>query len=132
MIKVLWRRFQKSLGTFTMLLVQGSSKTAIFWHLYDYVFGVRNFGNTKSTSVIFFFFKMFEISARFQKCSEKWRKRFCCWDNCIWIGIVKLSLLRTGYFSWTANVLTRSIKILHVRKWDFFQRDSFGNDQWIW
>ena len=75
---------------------------------------------------------MFEISARFQKCSEKWRKGFCCWDNCIWIGIVKLSLLRTGYFSWTANVLTRSIKILHVRKWDFFQRDSFGNDQWIW
>ena len=29
-------------------------------------------------------------------------------DNCIWIGCVKLSLLRTEYFSSAVNVLTRS------------------------
>ena len=33
---------------------------------------------------------------------------FCFWDKCISIGIVKLSLLRTGYLSSPANVLTRS------------------------
>ena len=45
----------------------------LFRHLYDYVFGVRNFEITKSMSIIFFF-KMFEISAAFQKCSKKLRK----------------------------------------------------------
>ena len=48
-------------------------------------------------------------------------KVFCFRDNCIWIGIVKLSLLRTGYFSLEAKVLRSSSKILHVNKRDFFR-----------
>ena len=44
---------------------------------------------------------------------------FCFWDNYIWIGIVKLPLLRTGYFSLAGNVLTSSRKVLHVNKRDF-------------
>ena len=54
MIKVLWFRFQQCLGTFTMLLVEGSSQTGLSRHLYDYVFGVRNLGNTKSMRLNFF------------------------------------------------------------------------------
>ena len=49
------------------------------------------------------------------------RKIFSFWDNCIWIGIVKLSLLRTGCFSSEANVLRSSPKIWHVNKRDFFK-----------
>ena len=79
-----------------MLLVEGSSETRLFRHLSDYVFGVRNFDKRKFMRVIFFF-KMFNISVRFQKCNKKLRK-----------SIVKLSLLRTGNFSWAANVLTTS------------------------
>ena len=45
--------FQQSLGTFTMLLAAGFSEIGYFRNLSDYVFGIRNFGNTKSMRVIF-------------------------------------------------------------------------------
>ena len=54
MIKMLSYIFEQWFGTFTMLLVVGLSKTGLFRHLSDYVFGGRNFGNTKSMTVIFF------------------------------------------------------------------------------
>ena len=131
MIKVLWRRFKKWLGTFTMLLVEGSSETRILRHVYDYVFRFRNFGNTKSMRLIFFR-KRWIISAKFQKCSEKSENLFCFWDNWMWIGIVKLSLLRTRYFHWAANVLTSSTKILRLNKKDFLELSWLGSDQRIW
>ena len=53
-IKVMWCRFQQCLGTFTMLLVEGSSGTAFFRHLSNHVFRVRSFGNTKAMKVISF------------------------------------------------------------------------------
>ena len=89
----------------------------VFWNGTFYTF-FSNFKKTKSMRVMFIF-KMLRVSARFQKWSKKLRKSFCWLDNCIWIGIVKLSLLRTGYFSSAANVLTSSPKILHVNKRDF-------------
>ena len=60
------------------------------------------------------------------------RKFFCFWYNCIWIGIVKLSLLRRGHFSWAANVLTRSPKTWYVNNRDFLLVNWVGSDQWIW
>ena len=74
-IKMLWCRFQQCFGTFTMLLVKGSSETILFRHWSDHVFGVRNLGNTKSMRVIFFFW-IFKIFYRFQKFSKKLRKSF--------------------------------------------------------
>ena len=120
MIKMLWCRFEQCLGTFTMLFSEGSSEAGLFRHLCNLVFGVRKFRNTKAMRVIFFA-KTFKVSGRLQKSSRKLRKTFCFWDNCISIGIVKLSLLRRGYFSSAANVLTSSPKIWHVNKRDFFQ-----------
>ena len=70
MVKVLSCRLQQCLGTFTILLVEGSSETGIFNHLSNDVYRVRNFGNTKAMRVIFLL-KMFKIQSRFQKCSEK-------------------------------------------------------------
>ena len=115
MIKVLWCRFQQWFSTFTMLLVKGSFQKGLFRHLYDDVFGVLNFGNTKSMTVFFFwkYLKFLIDSKNGHRISEK---VFCFWDNCIWIGIVKLSLLRTGFFSLAANVLTSSPKIWYVKK----------------
>ena len=75
---------------------------------------------------------MVKIKSRLQKCSKNWGKVSCLWDNCIWIGIVKLSLWRTGYFSSAANVLTSSPKIWHFNNRDFFQINSLGSDHWIW
>ena len=131
MIKTMWCRFQPCSGTFPMLLLEGSSQTRIFRHLSNYVFRARNFGKTRAFRVIFSS-KMFEIESRFQKWSRKLRKLFCFWDNCIWIGIPKLSLLRTGHFSSVAYVLTSSTKISHVNNRDFFQLHLLGSDQSIW
>ena len=129
MIRVLWSRFQQYLGKFSRLLVEASSETGLFRLLRDYVFGLRNLENTKSMTVIFLV-KYFKISFRFEKCSKKVRNTFFCfWDDCIWICIVKLSLLRTGYFSSATNVLTSSPKILHVNKRDFFQLNWIGSGQ---
>ena len=111
-INVLWRRFQRCLGTFTMLLVEGSSETALFRHLSDSVFGVRNFENTKSMRVIFFS-KDLKFNINFQNAANTWEKY-------LWTGIVKLSklsLLRTGYFSLAANVLSSSTKHLYQIHW---------------
>ena len=131
MINVMWCRFEQSLGTFVLLLVEASSETGLFRHLSDYVFGVRNFENTKPMKVICFS-KHSKFQLHFKKAAKNYKKVFCFWDNCIWTGIVKLSLLRTGYFSSAANVLTSSPKIFHVNKRDFFQLNWLGSDQWIW
>ena len=105
-----WCRFQQCLGALTMLLLKGFSETGLFRHLSDYVLRVRNFEITKSMRVISFV-KMFKISSRFYKWSNKLRKSYFLWDIGVWISIVKLSLLTTGFFSSTANVFRSSPKI---------------------
>ena len=130
-IKVLWWRFQKCLGTLTILLVEASSETGLLRHLSDYAFGDRNFRNTKAMMVIFFS-KGSKFQLDFKKAAKNNGKVFCFWDNCLWIAILKLSLLRTGYFSSAANMLTSSHKILRGNKRDFFQLQWLGSNQLIW
>ena len=114
-IKVLWCRFEKCLRVFTMLLVDGSSETWLFRHLPNHVFGVRHFGNTKSMSVIFCF-KIVKFKLDFKIEQKTWEKGFCFWKNFISTGIVKLTLLRTGYLSLAPNMLANSPNIWHVNK----------------
>ena len=113
-----------------MLVVEGSPDTGLFRHLSDYVFGVRNFENTKSMKVIFFF-KYLKFQLDFKNAARNSENVFCWLNNCMLIGIVKLSLLRTGYFSSAANVLRSSPKISHVNQRDFFQINCLGSDQLI-
>ena len=120
MIKMLSYRFERWFGTFTMLLLEGSSETRLFRHLYDHVFWSRNFGNTKYTSVIFFL-KYLKFNLDFENALKNWEKVFCFRDNCIWIGIIKLSLLRRGYFSLVRNDLTSCPKI------SMWIRETFSN-----
>ena len=64
---------------------------------------------------------------------EKIEKNFfCVWDNWVWIGIVKFSILRAGYFPLEAKVLISSPEISDVHKRDFFEQKYFSGDQWIW
>ena len=76
--------------------------------------------------------KCLKFNVDFKNAAKNWEKVFCFWDNCIWIGIVKLSLLRTGYFSSAANVLTSSPKTWHVKKQLFFEHNFVASDEWIW
>ena len=132
LIKVMWCRFEQCWRTFIILLVEGSFQTDLFRYLSNYVFRIRNFGNTKAMRVIFGF-KTSKISPRFENCRNKFRKSFfVSRDNWIWIGIVKLSLLRTGFFLSVANVLTSRTKIWRVSKRDVFEQSFLDSEQWIW
>ena len=131
MIKVKLCRFEPCLGTFTMLIFDGSSEMGLFRHLCNYVFRVRNFGNTEGVRVIFFT-KCSKLNLDFKNLAKNAENFFFFWDNCIWIAIVKLSLLRTGYISSDAHVLRSSPKIFHFNKKDFFQLNSPSSDHWIW
>ena len=73
MPKLLWCWFQQCFGTFTMLLVDGSSKTRLFRHLSDHAFVGRNFANRTFMTVIIFL-KVRNIYSTFQKCSKKLKK----------------------------------------------------------
>ena len=79
-----------------------------------------------------FFSKYLKFILDLKNEAKYWQKVLCLWDNCIWIGIVKLSLLRRGYFSSTTNVLTSSPKTWHVKNRDFFRLHWPGNDRLIW
>ena len=120
MKKVLWRRIQQCLATISMLLVEVFSETSLFRHLSNQVFRVTNFRNAEAVRVNFFS-KYSKLNVFFKNAAQNWENFFCFLDNSVWIVIVKLSLLRTRYFSSVANVLTRSPKIWHVNKRDFWE-----------
>ena len=130
MIKVLWCRFQQCLGTFTMLLVEGSSEIGLFKH-YLTTFSESVISEIQKLWGSYFFSKYSKFDLNSRNAGKIWEKVFCFWDNCIWIGIVKLSLLRRGYFSLVGNVLKSGPKIWDVNNWSFFQLNWLESDQWI-
>ena len=92
-------------------------------------FRVSNFGNRLAMWVMSFS-KIFKIYSKFKKCKKKNRKKvFCSSDDSIWIGCVKLSLLRRECLSLAVNVLTNSPKIVHITNRDFFQLNCLHKDQ---
>ena len=103
-------RFQQCLGPFTMLLVEGSSETGPFSQLSNHVFRSPLFRSPLhqlwGSSFLLNIENLIEILRMKQKC---WGKKFYCWDKCIWIGCLKLSLLRTEYLSSEVNALTASL-----------------------
>ena len=68
-----------------------------------------------------FFSKCSKFNLDFKNPRKNREKVFCFWYNCISYGIYKLSLLRRGYFSSVANVLSSNPTICHVNKRDLFR-----------
>ena len=58
-----------------------------------------------------FFCKCSKFYVNFENARKSLEKAFCFWDNCFWIGCVKLSLLRREYWSSAVNVLTNTYKL---------------------
>ena len=106
-----------------MFLFKVSSETGLFRHLPNHVFGVRDFGNTKSMRGSFFS-ECSKFNLDIENGEKNSENLFCFWDNSICIGIVKLSLLRTWYLSSEENVLTC--------KRHFFQLKCLGSYQLMW
>ena len=74
MLKVLWLRFEKFLGPFTMFS-NGLQKRDFLDIYLTTFFGIRNFGNTLAMKVIFFL-KVLKFLSALQNCTKKFRKRF--------------------------------------------------------
>ena len=79
-----------------------------------------------------FFWKYSKFKLDFKNPEKNSEKFLCSCGNCILIGIVKLSLLRTEYLTWGGNVLTSSPRIWLVNNIDFFQLNWVGGDQSRW
>ena len=103
-----------------------------FLHIYLTTFSESVISEMQKLWGSSFFSKYSKFKQDFKIAARNWEKVFCFSDNCIWSGTVKLTLLRTGYFSSAANVLTCNPKSLHVNKRDFFQLNFLGSDRWIW
>ena len=131
MVKVLWCRFQKGWARFSWCFSKAPLKRN-FLGIYLTTFSnsvilkIQSLWGSSPSS------KYLKFHVDFKNAAKNCEKVFSFPDTCIWIGIVKLSLLRTGYFSSAANVLTSSPKIWHVNKRDFFEQDFLASDQWTW
>ena len=79
-----------------------------------------------------FYSKCSKFNKDFENAAKSCEKIFFFSDKCIWIGILKLPLLRTGYFLSAANMLTSSPQIWHVNKRGFFEHNFVASDQLIW
>ena len=75
-----------------------------------------------------FVWKCSKFKLDFKNAQKNSEKVFCFWDNCIWIGCVKLSLLRTEYLPSALNVLTKSLQILNITSRDFLKTQL--SSQW--
>ena len=103
-----------------------------FLDIYLTTFSQSVFSETQKLCLSSFFSTSSKFNLESKNAPRKSEKPFCFWDNWIWIAVVKLSLLGTGYFSSAANVLTSSPRIWHVYKRYFFQINFLGSDRWIW
>ena len=79
-----------------------------------------------------FFWKCWKFNVDFKNAEKNWEKTFGFWDISIWIGCIKLSLLKREYLSSAVNMLTNSFEILHSTKKAFCQLSYFRSDQYIW
>ena len=130
-IKVVWGRFQMCLARLTYCFSKHPLKRD-FLDIYLTPFSGSVTSKIQNLWPWSFFSKCLKFKLNFKIATKNSEKIFCFWDNCIWIGILKLSLWRTGYFSSAANVFTSSAKIWHVNKRDFFELNFLASDQWIW
>ena len=128
MVKVLSFRFHQCFGSFTMLLVEGSSETGPFRNLSNHIFRspeVQKYISYEGHLCL----KMFTIEYKFRQCKKNWEKLFRFCDNCIWTCCNELPLLRRDYLSSAVNGLNNSPKILHITKTDVFQLNCLHRDQ---
>ena len=103
-----------------------------FLDIYLTTFSESIFSQTQKLWGSSFFSKYSKFNLNFKNAGKNSEKGLFFLDNCVWIGIVKFSLLTAGYILSAANVLRRSSKISHVNKRDFFDYKFPASNQLIW
>ena len=110
MIKVIWWRFHQCLKTFTMLLVRRFCQRGLL-DIYLTTYSESVISEIKNLWGSYFVSNNLKFNLNFKNAGKNWEKLLSFWDTCIWIRMVKWSLLRTVYFSSAANVLVGSRNI---------------------
>ena len=122
-------RFQQYLGPTTMLLVKQSSKTGRFKHLSNNIVYSLLFWEYISCEGYLFLKKCWKFNLDLKNARNSPGKVFGFLESCIYIGCVKLSLLRREYLSSVVHVLTNSPNFLHITKRDCFWLNPHHSDQ---
>ena len=109
LMKVLSWRFHKCLGPSNMLRLEWWYEAGLFRHLRNHVF--QNLWLPKYTKYERqLCFKLFKISCRVHKFNKVLENVFRIFDNFIWNGCGKFSLLRRDYLSTPIKALRKSPK----------------------
>ena len=132
MLKVALSRYEEAFSPFPTFVVEGSPKTGFYRHLSNPFFRRRYIGEYIGHEGHLFFWKYSKFNVDFKKAAKNSEKVFSFWDNSIWIGCVKLFLLRRENLSSSINMLTNSLKILHSTNIDFRQLNYAHRDQQLW
>ena len=75
------------------------------------------------------FWEYSNLNLDFENTLKKQKKVFSFWDNCMWMGCIKLSLLGREHLSTALVVLTNSLKLSHITKSDFLPLNCLPVDQ---
>ena len=114
----------QSSGRFPCRLSSGPLKRKLLDIYLSASFGDGSFGNTEARRVIFFW-KCSKFNADSKNAAKNWEKKFCFFNNYIWIVCIQLSLLIREYLSSAVNVLRKGLKNFHVSKSDFCNSITF-------
>ena len=123
-------KFQQVLGAFTMFLFEGSLETGLFTHWCNHLFRSQQFRKYLTYESYLFFWKGSKFKLDFKNAKKNGEKVFCFRVNCIWIGCVKLSLLRREYLPSALSVLGKSLEILHITKINLLQVNCNHSDKY--
>ena len=124
LMKLLWCRFNSIMARLPYCLSMGPLKRD-FLDIYLITFRESVIWEIKNLWGWYFFQDLIQT----WKMQKKLTKSFFFWDNCISIGIIKFSLLRTGYLSLEAHMVGNSPKSLHANKRDFFELNCLCSNQ---
>ena len=101
----------------------------IFLHIYLRAFSPSLISEINKLWGSSFIGKCSKFNVDFKNAKKNSLKISCFWDNRIWNGCCKLSLLRREYLSRQVNALRNSFKTWDISKRDFLQRNCLHNDQ---
>ena len=106
-------------GRIYHVALKGSSEKGLFRHWSNRVFAESVISEIHQLWGSSFFKKYSKFKLDFKNAEKNSEKVFCFRDTCIWIGCVKLSLLRREYLPSALSVLGNSLEILHITNRDF-------------
>ena len=76
-----------------------------------------------------FYWKYSKFNLDFENEEKNWEKCFSFWDNCMWMGYIKLSILGREHLPTALIVLRNGLKLSHITKRDFLEVNCVPVDQ---